>query len=653
MVLSGRQNKSNMDDKQRIKHLQEQLAQRERDIYRLRRWIDALQRDIDDVYQSVTWRIGDFFTRLIMGILRRPRGITARDHIGRTNASFKAWREDYLKRCEAGDGEAFPAVPWHDDSEYREWIAQYDSFPRARLEQLRQQVEVLENPPLLSAVSRLSKHTPGQIEMLSAQIYPHWEFCLAVPAGRPIPAELENTERCRIFRHASLADVIQEARGEYVFFPNGQDELPAQALFYAAKALCEQACDVLYADEDRLNDQRQRSAPWFKPDWNPDLFYAQHYLSGLTLFRREQIKHVNKLPADALWAVYASMLHLLEQNNPPRIRHIPKVLSHRHESVPDMPRHSELLQRHFSKRHIAIIATPSFGSHLRLLYPLPATPPLVSLIIPSRDKLSLLRGTLQGILEATEYPALEVLVIDNGSREKETLDYLAEIEKDTRVQVIRHDAPFNYSQLNNLGVARSRGTVLAFLNNDLAVIHPDWLREMVSHAIRPEIGAVGAKLYYADDTLQHAGVVTGLGGMAGHPFKFLPKQAAGYYDKPQVLQNCSAVTAACMLMRREVFEACGGFDEHNLKVAFNDVDLCLKAGELGYRILWTPYAELYHLESASRGADDSPKKFLLLQKELAYMRKRWGHRLHADPCYNPNLTVQYEDYSLAWPPRRQ
>jgi GT2 family glycosyltransferase len=293
----------------------------------------------------------------------------------------------------------------------------------------------------------------------------------------------------------------------------------------------------------------------------------------------------------------------------------------------------------------------AIAGQTRVIYPLPVEPPLVSLIIPTRDKLTLLHGTVEGLLNQTDYKPIEIIIIDNGSVEPATIAYLEEIQQNKSVSVIRHQGPFNYSQLNNHGVSYATGEIIGLLNNDLEVISSSWLTEMVSHALRPDIGAVGAKLYYANDTIQHAGVIVGLGGLAGHGFKFLAREAPGYHWKPFLIQNYSAVTAACLIMRRRVFQEVGGLNEKDLKVAFNDVDLCLRIREQGYRIVWTPYAELYHLESASRGSDNTLKKHLRLRHELNYMKAKWPLMISHDPYYNPNLTIEYEDFSLAWPPR--
>jgi GT2 family glycosyltransferase len=271
--------------------------------------------------------------------------------------------------------------------------------------------------------------------------------------------------------------------------------------------------------------------------------------------------------------------------------------------------------------------------------------------VPTRDCLELLSQTVDGLLNKTDYEPLEIIIVDNQSRNTATLKYLREIQKDERVKVIEYDAPFNYSAINNLGVRESAGELIGLINNDIKVISPGWLGEMVSHAVRPGIGAVGAKLLYPDDTVQHAGVILGVKGVAAHVHRLIPKNSPGYIARALLIQSLSAVTGACIVMPREVFVGIGGLDEVNLTVAFNDVDLCIRIREKGYRIIWTPYAELYHLESASRGSDFTPETKPRFFREVEYMLQTWDHVLKKDPYYNPNLTMVNEDFSLAVPPR--
>ena len=272
----------------------------------------------------------------------------------------------------------------------------------------------------------------------------------------------------------------------------------------------------------------------------------------------------------------------------------------------------------------------------------------VSIIIPTKDKVDLLRVCIESIRKHTNHPSYEILVISNNSEEKATYAYLDQAMRDGTLRFLRHDIPFNYAALNNFAVRHCDSPYLLFLNNDTEVVSPEWLTAMLEFAQHQDIGAVGAKLLYPDDTIQHAGVVLGIGGVAGHSHRYLPEHHLGYFGQHNLVRNYSAVTAACLLTRREVFEAVGGFNEE-LAVAFNDVDFCLKIRQAGYRIVYTPYARLYHYESASRGSDTTPENTGRFRAEIAYMLARWGAWLQNDPYYNPNLTIWREDFSLKTP----
>jgi len=283
----------------------------------------------------------------------------------------------------------------------------------------------------------------------------------------------------------------------------------------------------------------------------------------------------------------------------------------------------------------------------RVRYPISKPEPLVSLLVPTRDMLEVLEPCIRSILEKTAYQNYEVLILDNGSVKSATLDYFDQVQAaDSRVRVIPYHYPFNYSAINNHGVQRARGELLGLINNDVEIISTEWLTEMSSHALRPEIGCVGAKLYYANNTIQHAGVILGIGGVATHAYKNFPRADHGYFARLSVVQNYSAVTAACLLVRKSIYEEVGGLEEEYLKVAFNDVDFCLKVREAGYRNLWTPYAELYHHESRSRGWEDTPEKQARFQREIEFMLARWGNTLSSDPNHNPNLNRRNADLTV-------
>ncbi|MBC7368845.1 MAG: glycosyltransferase family 2 protein, partial [Undibacterium sp.] len=371
------------------------------------------------------------------------------------------------------------------------------------------------------------------------------------------------------------------------------------------------------------------------------------------------------------WDLALRIVGLIQ--DPARIRHIPKVLYHwraipgstallsSEKNYPVKAAHRALTD-HFArlKQPVELIAVP--GDHWRVKYPLPAQPPLVSLLIPTRNGLKFLQRCVDSILAKTTYPNYEIVIVDNASDDPATLAYLQSLTDRTHAKlsaigsklsarVVPYPAPFNYSAINNFAAQHARGTVLGLLNNDLEVIHGDWLDEMVSQALRPGIGCVGAMLYYPNDTIQHAGVIIGLGGVAGHAFRDFARNTEGVFNRARLVQNYGAVTAACLVIRKEIFDQVKGLDDKNLAVAFNDIDFCLRVRAAGYRNLWTPFAELYHHESVSRGAEDTPEKHERFRLEVEHMMKRWATELKHDPAYNPNLTLELTDFTLAAPPR--
>jgi GT2 family glycosyltransferase len=272
--------------------------------------------------------------------------------------------------------------------------------------------------------------------------------------------------------------------------------------------------------------------------------------------------------------------------------------------------------------------------------------PLVSLIIPTYNGYEITKQAIDSILEKTIYQNYEILLVDNNSNDEIALAYFEELDQHEKVTVLRYPYPFNYSAINNFAAKQAKGEIIGLVNNDVEVISPEWLTEMVSHALRDDIGCVGAMLYFENDTIQHAGVITGIGGVAGHSHKHFKRGEHGYFSRLNLVQNISAVTAACLLVRKTVFEQVNGLNEKDLTVAFNDVDFCLKVQAAGYRNLWTPYAELYHYESISRGAEDNPEKVARFNTEVVYMLNTWGTDKKPDPCYSPNLTNKREDFSV-------
>lgn len=534
--------------------------------------------------------------------------------------------------------------------------------------------------PLISLVMPLYNPTAAWLERavasVQAQNYPHWQLCMADDAStdplvRPLLEQLAQAEpRIQlVFRpengHISAASnsAIAAATGPWLALLDHDDILAPDALHWVAQAIRQHPdCQLIYSDEDKLDPREARVEPYFKPDWNPDLFLSHNLFSHLGVYRTELVRSVGGFRLGYEGAQdHDLVLRCAERVRVDQIVHIPRVLYHwrMHEASTAQSLASKpyavsagerALNDHLQRTGANALARAA-GAYYRVRYALPPNPPLVTLIIPTRNGLKLLRQCVESIFAKTDYPHYELVVVDNGSDDKATLRYLDVLSSQLNVRVMRDARPFNYSALNNAAVKLARGEVVCLLNNDVEVINEGWLTEMVSHALRPEIGAVGARLWYSDDTLQHAGVVLGIHGVAGHVHRFLPRDNAGYCGRAALIQSFSAVTGACLVVRKSLYEAVGGLNEVELKVACNDIDFCLKLRAAGYRNLWTPYAELYHHESASRGLDDTPEKLARSAIEVAYMKQHWGAELACDPAYNPNLTLDAEDFSLAWPPR--
>ncbi|MDI5933043.1 glycosyltransferase family 2 protein [Halomonas kalidii] len=472
-------------------------------------------------------------------------------------------------------------------------------------------------------------------------------------------------------RQAALADELAREPGlrvagqacpaphEWVLCMSPGDRLADQALHSLAAALeANPRAQLVYGDEDRIDAEGGRQAPRFKPAWNPDLLLSQAYLGRAVFFRGDAWQALaagreppgGRAPEPWVHELALGFLARWGEQAAARCAHVGRILYHALDALPGVPAEHwpTLVRHHLQERGLMAEVGPGLlpGS-VRVRWPLPEPAPLVSLLVPTRDGVEILRPCVDAILERTAYRHFELLILDNQSRCPETLAYMAAVSRrDPRVRVLRWDHPFNYSAINNFGASQARGSVIGLINNDVEPIDGAWLDELVSQACRPDIGCVGAKLYYPDGTIQHAGVILGLGGVAGHAHRFFQRHEEGYGGRLKLVQNLSAVTAACLLLRREVFDAVGGLNESDLAVAYNDVDLCLKVREAGYRNLWTPHAELYHHESVSRGADDTPKKRARALREADYMRRTWGKLLDTDPAYNPNLTLIHEDFSL-------
>lgn len=508
-----------------------------------------------------------------------------------------------------------------------------------------------------------------------SQSWPFWELCIADDASTSdetktiLKEYAEKDSRIKIiFReengHISRASnsALSLATGKFVALLDHDDVLAKHALFFVVKEIQKKPeTQIIYSDEDKIDERGRRHSPHFKSDWNPDLFFSQNYVSHLGVYRLDILKKIGGFRTGVEGSQDQDLLlrclpHVKAEN----IRHIAHVLYHWRATkgstalTPGEKNYTteagvKALHDYFVENgpHGIYVEEGMLPNTYRVRWPVPAPLPLVSLLIPTRDSKKITEQAVFSILEKTAYQNYEIIILDNGSVERDTLNWFSEIQRlDERVRVVRYDFPFNYSAINNFGVKHAKGSIIGLLNNDVEVISSGWLGSMVAHVCREDIGCVGAKLYFPDDTLQHAGVILSIGGVAGHSHKFFPKNSTGYFSRLMVDQNLSAVTGACLLVRKTVYQEVGGLDELNLKIAFNDVDFCLKVREAGYRNLWTPYAELYHHESVSRGQEDTPEKIKRFNSEVNFMKSKWGDLLNYDPYYNLNLTKNHENFSL-------
>jgi GT2 family glycosyltransferase len=564
--------------------------------------------------------------------------------------------------------------------DYTRWIRCYDQLQRQDVSRIRDQIRHFEWTPLISILLPVynsnMKWLRRAISSVQKQLYPCWELCIVDDAStdRKIWPFLQrcarHDRRIKVMRrtengHISAAsnDALRLATGDFVALLDHDDELAPTALYFVALALNKNRdLQLLYSDEDKLDEYNRRCEPYFKSDWNPELFLAQNFVSHLTVYQTDLIRRIGGFRIGFEGSQdYDLALRCIEQIGPQKIEHLPWVLYHWRAgdqstaSNPTAKPYAQeaarrAVQEHLKRTGVAGTVVPSHGVYLQTKYALPNERPMVSIIIPTRDQASALKKCVHSILEKTDYPAYELIVLDNESYDPEAVEFLAALRKRDGVRVERIDDAFNYSHLNNRGVDLSRGTFVALLNNDVEVLHADWLTEMVSRATQPKVAMVGARLWYPNGTIQHGGVILGAGGIAGHAHAGLRRGEPGYFARAHLAQDISAVTTACALVEREVYLQVGGLDE-NLAVTFNDVDFCLRLRKAGYRIIWTPYAELIHHESASRGFDNSAPKQIRFLAEVDYVKSKWGDLLQRDPFYNPNLSLDENLFTLAFPPR--
>jgi len=519
---------------------------------------------------------------------------------------------------------------------YKDWIEKFDTLTNLDITLIKERINNFTQQPSFGIVllpkgqQKLdfrNNEIQKTIKSLQSQLYSIWNLL--------IPGDSLLSETDELIRDISKVDSrikIFESSDrifnfDYILRIHEGDEVSLHALYLVAEHLQQDSPDIIYSDEDSIDFNGVRAAPIFKSDWNPDLFKYRNYLGGLTLLRSKCAgAHESNLSLEMLNKVTQVRANSNDFSIN-HVAHLPFVLYHRAGNKTDI----------LEPRVVPTIMHE----------------PLVSVIILTRNKESLIRKCIDSIKQKTSYKNYEIVIVDNGSTETGALKYLGELESLPGVRLIKNNEPFNFSRLNNIGAQGAKGDLLAFLNNDVEVIAPDWLSWMVAEIASNEVGVVGARLWYPNNTLQHGGIVLGLGGIAGHPFRGITKKEKPRDGLSDEVRTVSAVTAACMLTRRSVFESLGGFNELDLPVAYNDVDYCLRVQQQGHRIVYVPEAELYHHESATRRADYVGENIQRYKKECEYMHQKWVDLISKDPFFSPNLSLSGREINLAAPPRVQ
>jgi GT2 family glycosyltransferase len=528
--------------------------------------------------------------------------------------------------------------------------------------------------PLISIIVPVFDVNPkwlkAAVQSIENQWYERWELCLCDDHSSN-PKTLEYLEAIRhpkikvkrlpenLGISAASNGALTLAEGDFVALMDHDDELTVDALFEVVKAVNEQDADFLYSDEDKLKMDGTFGEPHFKPDFSPDMVLSQNYLSHLGVIRKSLVDRLGGFTIGMEGAQdYDLYLRVLEQTD--KVTHISKVLYHWRKvpgstaAVFDNKSYAQdagarSLDAAVQRRKLsAEVHNGNRAGTYQLTYAIESEP-LVSIIIPFKDEPKLLGKCIRSILKKSSYNHFEIIGISNNSEQKDTFALMKRLKaKDSRVSFHEYNVPFNFSEINNHAVSRyARGDHILLLNNDIEIISPEWLESLLQFSQRPDVGVVGGRLYYPDGRLQHAGIILGIGGVAGHSHKYFGRDHHGYFYRPHIVQNLSAVTAACCMVKSSIYKEVGGLDAEHLSIAFNDVDFCLRVREAGYLNVYTPFVEAWHHESVSRGYESTPEKQSRFEREVRYMLERHAEILEAgDPYYNRHLTLDHEDFSL-------
>ena len=622
--------------------LHQAIQKKEHEISTLHEIIQAKNRQLFELYNSKTWKINKSISTTL-NFIKLSKSLPANNTL-----SDEPHYDDFLKK------------------------RQKTLFTQEQCKVEVSQWKIQPKMSIIVPVYNVDHHLLDKcIQSVMSQIYENWELCIYDDAStnkktlKCLETWSNKDSRIKVefgkvnghISHASNC-AITNSTGEYICLLDNDDELTSDALFEVCKAInTNPELDFIYSDEDLIGLSGKFCSPHFKSDMNLELLLCHNYITHFAVIRRTigdklswfRLGYEGSQDHDLFLRIVE-----ITQN----VYHIPKVLYHWRQ----LPTSTSL---NYSGKSYADIASrktlkdyatrngikaeietgPGNGAYRfkREIH----TSGTVSIIIPFKDQVSMLSACVDSIIAKAGYEQFEILLVSNNSTEKETFNYLKHIQSvDPRIVVLEFNNPFNYSEINNWAVKKSKGEFILLLNNDIEAISDNWLRAMVEHIQNEKVGIVGAKLIYEDDTIQHAGVIIGIGGVAGHSHRHSPADSNGYYYRPTASQNLSAVTGACLLTKRSVWDKTGGLDENLFKIAFNDIDYCLKARNAGFEVVYTPYAELYHYESKSRGYEDTPEKIERFKQETMRLQEKWSTHFVNDPYYNPNLAKDREDFSL-------
>ncbi|MBM3256363.1 MAG: glycosyltransferase [Candidatus Moranbacteria bacterium] len=645
--------------------------------------LERLTAEMDLMRSSKFWKLRNRYLKLknfrredMSELQRKALSVAKREGIIKTVRYFFKYLAHGREYFQSGS---------HRKDDYREWINLKEKKDE---KEISQKINELDYKPKISIITPVynvdSKWLNQCVDSVVNQSYPHWELCLHDDASTKKETlnclkkwKTCGDKRIRVSfgqnnQHISGAsnEALKLATGEFILLLDNDDKLPENALYEYVKALNKNPkIDFIYSDEDKIDEKNRRLNPFFKPDWSPDMFLSMNYVCH-SLFRRSIVNALGGFRKGYEGAQdYDLVLRFIERTSPEKIFHIPKILYHwrqietststgiaakNYAGENSIKALNDYLKRNMVEGHAQEELSPGRFRIKRKI----VGDPGVSIIIPFHDQTDVLIRCVESILTKTDYKNYEIVLVNNQSQEEKTRRYLEKLKDYPACKVLKYDKPFNFSTINNFAVSWSKNEYILFLNNDTEVITGEWLSAMLEQIQRPEVGAVGAKLLYPNNKIQHAGVILGT-GIAGHAFKHLPEDNEGYMSQANIIKNYSAVTAACLLTKKSVFSKAGGFDEKNLSIAYNDIDLCLKIRKMGYLIVYTPYAKLYHYESLSRGDDEQlktthPEKYRRVKRERMHMFNKWRREIKNDPYYSPNLTRLKEDFSInldAFPPR--